>query len=252
MPATAGCARRWSPSRRTRRRRCARRSRGTDSTCSATPSGPPWNSRNSVGASGSASSEWTLTAAIAAGSSSSQRATGMPSWTASVTVATSPSSASNTQRAAAICSGIPWMRSVSSVITRERALRPEQQAREVVARRGLARPRARAQDGAVGQHRLEAEDVLAHRAVAAGQRARRRGGGHAAERRVGARVDGEEQPVGAEPALERQAGDPGLHAAVEVLGADVEHAVHAASGRASGRRRPGGHGPRASCPRPTG
>ena len=68
-------------------------------------------------ASGSASSSCALTARIAAGSSSSQRATGMPSWTASVTVATAPARSSKTQRAAAISSGMPWMRSVSSVIT---------------------------------------------------------------------------------------------------------------------------------------
>ena len=67
--------------------------------------------------SGSASSSWALTALIAAGSSSSQRAIGIPSWTASVTVATAPSRPSKTQRAAAISSGMPWMRSVSSVIT---------------------------------------------------------------------------------------------------------------------------------------
>ncbi len=66
--------------------------------------------------SGSLRSSWTFTAAIAAGSSSSQRASGIPSWTASVTVATAPSRSSKTQRAAAISSGMPWMRNVSSVM----------------------------------------------------------------------------------------------------------------------------------------
>ena len=110
---------------------------------------------------------------------------------------------------------------------RERALRAEQQPREVVAGRGLAGARAGVDHRAVGEHRAQAEHVLAHRAVAGRAGARGGGGRHAAERGVGAGVDGEEQPVLPEPLLERQPVHARLHAAVEVLGVDLEHAVHA-------------------------
>ena len=109
---------------------------------------------------------------------------------------------------------------------RERALRAEQQPREVVAGRGLAGARAGLDHGPVGEHRLQAEHVLAHRPVARRAGARGGGGGHAAERRVGAGVDREEEAVLPEPLLEREPVHAGLDAAVEVLGVDLEHPVH--------------------------
>ena len=63
---------------------------------------------------------------------------------------------------------------------------------------------------------VSAEHVLAHRAVAhrVGARGARRR--HAAQRRVRARIDREEQAGGAELALSCLRVTPGLHAAVEI------------------------------------
>ncbi len=144
-----------------------------------------------------------------------------------MTVATAPARSSKTQRAAAISSGMPWMRSVSSADHRERALRAEQQPREVVARGRLAGARARVDHGPVGEHGAQAEHVLAHRAVARRAGARGGGGRHPAERRVRAGVDREEQAVLAEQLLQREPVHARLDAAVEVLRVDLEHAVHA-------------------------
>ena len=86
-------------------------------------------------------------------------------------------------------------------------------------------------DAAVGGHDGEAEHVLAHRAVAHGVGAAGAGRGHAAERGVGAGVDREEEAGVAQVGVQLLAGDAGLDAAVEVLGVDLEDAVHAARGR---------------------
>ena len=110
----------------------------------------------------------------------------------------------------------------------ERALRADEQAREVVAGARLARPRAGTDHAPVGQHDLEREHVLAHRPVADGVGPGGAGGRHAAERRVGARVDAEERALAADPLLERRAGDAGLDGDVEVLDAHAQDRVHQA------------------------
>ena len=78
---------------------------------------------------------------------------------------------------------------------RERPLGADEQAREVVAGRGLRRPAARPDDRPVGEHGLEREDVGAHLPVADRRRPGRIRRGHAAERRVRAGIDREEEPM---------------------------------------------------------
>ena len=110
----------------------------------------------------------------------------------------------------------------------ERPLRADQQPRQVVAGRRLARALRRLDDRAVGHHRGQVEHVLAHGAVAHGRGAggaRRR---HAADGRLlGAGVDREEQAEIAQVVVELLARHAGLHHAVEVALVDGEHAVHA-------------------------
>ena len=65
--------------------------------------------------------------------------------------------------------------------------------RQVVARGRLARAAAGADDAAVGRDHGQAQHVFAHRAVAHGVGARSARRRHAAERRVGARIDREEE-----------------------------------------------------------
>ncbi len=108
----------------------------------------------------------------------------------------------------------------------ERALGADVEPGEVVAGARFARAAAGADDPAVGRDDGEPEHVLAHRAVANGVGARRARRGHAADRRVGAGIDREEQARALELGVELLAQHARLHAAVEVLGVDLEHAVH--------------------------
>ena len=78
---------------------------------------------------------------------------------------------------------------------RQRALRADQQARQVVARGRLRRPAAGADHAPVREHGLEREHVRAHLPVPHRRRARGVRRRHSAERRVGTRVDGEEKAV---------------------------------------------------------
>ena len=109
----------------------------------------------------------------------------------------------------------------------ERALRADQQVREVVAGRRLAGPRARAHDLAAGGDDRERQHVLAHGPVAHRGRAARACRGHAAERGVGTRIDREEDTVFAQALLELPARDTRLDRRVEVLGAHGNDAIHA-------------------------
>ena len=93
------------------------------------------------------------------------------------------------------CSGIPCRRSVSSVITPSVPSEPTNRPRQVVAGGGLRRRAPGPDHAAVGQHGLEGEHVLAHLAVAHRRCPGRVRRGHAAERGVGAGVDGEEEAV---------------------------------------------------------
>ena len=77
----------------------------------------------------------------------------------------------------------------------ERALGADEEADHVVAGGGLRRCAPGPDHAAVGQHGLEGEHVLAHLAVAHRRCPGRVRRGHAAERGVGAGVDGEEEAV---------------------------------------------------------
>ena len=109
----------------------------------------------------------------------------------------------------------------------QRALGADEQAGEVVAGRGLARPLRRPDDPAVGGDHGEAEHVLAHGAVAHRVGPARPGRCHAADRGVGARIDREKQAGIAQIFVELLARHAGLDAAVQVLGVDLQHRVHA-------------------------
>ena len=109
---------------------------------------------------------------------------------------------------------------------RERPLRPDEQARQVVAGGRLPRPAARPDDRPVGEHGLEREHVGAHLPVADRRRPGRVRRRHAAERRVGAGIDGEEEPVLARRALERRPRHARLHRRAEILGGDLDDPVH--------------------------
>ena len=109
----------------------------------------------------------------------------------------------------------------------ERAFRADEEMGEVVAGGGLLRPRAGAHERSVGDHHAERQHEVLHRAVAHCIGARGAGRGHAAERGVGARIDGKEEPAVAQVLVELLAGDAGFDDAVEIVGVDGENVVHA-------------------------
>ena len=155
------------------------------------------------------------------------RATGMPICIAMMTVSTAPARSGNWHTAAEIASGTPYSRSCDLGDDAERAFRADEEPRQVVAGARFARAAAGVHDLPVGGDDGEPEHVLAHGAVAHGVGARRARRRHAAERRVGARVDRKEQACALELGVELLARHARLHAAVEVGGVDLEHAVHA-------------------------
>ena len=120
----------------------------------------------------------------------------------------------------------------------ERAFRSDEEPRQVVAGRGLARPLGGADFLAIGGDDGQRQHIVLHRAVAhrigAGS-ARRR---HAADRGVRPRIDGEEQAGGAQFRVELLAGHARFDDHVEVLGIDLDNTVHAAEidGNAAVRR----------------
>ena len=79
----------------------------TSSACSATPASLPWNSKKSVGASGSPRPRVLVAARTCTSSRSSIRAIGTPAWMVAITVSTAPASVSKEQTAAEIASGMP-------------------------------------------------------------------------------------------------------------------------------------------------
>ena len=109
----------------------------------------------------------------------------------------------------------------------ERPLAADEEPGQVVAGRRLPRPAAGPDDAAVAEDDRQAEDVLAHRPVAHRSRSRRAGCGHAADRRVRSRVDGEEEALRRQALREGESGQPGFDAAVEVRAVDLEHLGHA-------------------------
>ncbi len=108
----------------------------------------------------------------------------------------------------------------------ERAFRSDQQACEVVAGRGLARPATGLDDATVSQDDGHAEDVVAHRSVTHGVGSRGTRCRHAAERGIGTGVDREEQAAPLERGVELQAGNPGLDRRVEIVGVHGDDPVH--------------------------
>jgi len=108
----------------------------------------------------------------------------------------------------------------------ERAFLADEQAREVVTRRRLARTPAGAHDAPVRRDDGEAEHVLAHRAVAHGIGARCARRRHPADRRIGAGIDREEQSGTLEIGIQLLARHARLDAAVEVVGVHLDDPVH--------------------------
>ena len=108
----------------------------------------------------------------------------------------------------------------------EGALGADEEAGQVVARCRFLRPAGGADDAAVGEHHGQGEYVLAHRPVAHCVRARSSRGRHAAQRRVGTRVDREEEAGVADVLVQRLAGHAGLDDRVEVFFVHCEHLVH--------------------------
>ena len=110
----------------------------------------------------------------------------------------------------------------------QRSFRADHQPREIVAGRRLLGAARGGHQLAVGHHHLHRQHVVLHGAVAhrVGARAARRR--HAAERGVGAGVDGKEQALVAQLLVERLAGDAGLDHAIEILGVHRQHLVHVA------------------------
>ena len=110
---------------------------------------------------------------------------------------------------------------------RQRPLGADEQARQVVAGRGLRRAAPRPDDRPVREHRLEREHVGAHLPVADRRRPGRVRRGHAAERRVGARIDREEEPVLPRRPFELRPRHPRLDGRGQVAGRDLDDPVHA-------------------------
>ena len=110
----------------------------------------------------------------------------------------------------------------------ERSLRADHQPCQIVSgRRFLCAPRGGHQL-AVRHHYFQRQHVVLHGAVAhrVGARAARRR--HAAERGVGAGIDGKEQALVAQLFVERLAGDAGLDHAVEIFRVHRQDPVHVA------------------------
>ena len=111
----------------------------------------------------------------------------------------------------------------------QRALRPHEQPRQVVAGGGFAHPAAGVDDAAVGQCDGEAHHIIPHRAVAhrvgAGSPRRR----HAADGAdLGAGIDREEQALVTQVDIQLLLRDASLNATIHVLLADRQHRGHAA------------------------
>ena len=107
----------------------------------------------------------------------------------------------------------------------ECSLRADEERAKVVARGRLDRARARPDHRSVCEHDLEREHVRAHAAVADGRRPTRVRRRHPAERRVGAGVDREPQPVLGNRDVQLAAQHARLRACLQIAGQHLEHAV---------------------------
>ncbi|CAM3523403.1 hypothetical protein PANO111632_20785 [Paracoccus nototheniae] len=109
----------------------------------------------------------------------------------------------------------------------KRALGPHEQRRQIIARAGFRGPRAGADDPPVGQHHLQGQHIVPHRAIAHGGRAAGPRRGHPPKAGIGAGIDGKEQLRGAQIGVQRLARDAGLDAGLHVGGPHLQHPVHA-------------------------
>ena len=167
--------------------------------------GVPVASTNRHGASGNEVPEYALTAAtIQASISSTPRHAGAGADDRRRRA--HAASTSEAIRSATACSGIGCRRTRQLRDHRQCPLRADEEPGQVVAGRGLARAAAGADDAAVREHRLEREHVRAHLPVAHRGRARRIRRRHPAERRIGPRIDREEEAVLARPRVRARAG----------------------------------------------
>ena len=197
-------------------------------------------------------SKWRLIASICSSSASSIRATGIPYWP----TAHHALHGGVDRRERALRGGrrlgdrVQAQRRLAD--QPERALRADHQPRQVIAGRGLARPRVGAHDPPAGVDHGEREHVLAHRPVADGGRARGAGRDHPADRRVGARVDGEEHALGPQPRVELRGGStPACRRRRRGPPATGGRSRSSRACRRRSRRRARRRGPRARCPRRT-
>jgi len=110
----------------------------------------------------------------------------------------------------------------------QRAFRPDEEVGEVVAGGRLSRPRAGADQFAVGRDDLQAHHVFTHRAVTHRRGAAAARGSHAAQRCVGARIDRKHEAGIAQFGVELLARHPRLDDRHRILGTDLDNAVHVA------------------------
>src|SRR6202453_3034134 len=108
----------------------------------------------------------------------------------------------------------------------ERALGADEHMSEIVARRRLLSPRSRTQERSVGSDHPKRQHHVLHGAVAHRIGAGGAGGGHAAERSVGARIDREKEPAVAQVLVELLPCDAGLGHAIEIVDGGRENVVH--------------------------
>jgi hypothetical protein len=109
----------------------------------------------------------------------------------------------------------------------ERALGADEQPGQIVAGRRLARATAGANHASVGEDHRQPQNVVAHRPVADGRRARRTRCRHPANRRVGAGVDGEHQAGVLQVIVQLAMGQAGFDGDIEVFGRQADHPRHA-------------------------
>lgn len=145
-----------------------------------------------------------------------------------ITQFTASSTVGNRQVAAVIASGVPWQAQGQFGNDAQRPFGPDQQMCQIISGCGFARLAAGAHDRAVGHDRLKRQNILAHCAIADRGGARSTGGGHSANAGIGAGIDREKQPRGAQILVQTLARDARLHNGVKVFGIDGKNAVHVA------------------------
>ena len=118
------------------------------------------------------------------------------------------------------------------------AFRTDHQPGEIISGGRLAGPRSGADHFAIWHHHREAEYIVFHRAKAHRIGARGAGGRHAAEARVCARINREEQALITQRGIEGLARYTRFNAAIEIFGINFQNAIHTAeiNGNSAERR----------------